>query len=90
MVFGMRYHGYHMGVTAENVASPNGIINRNDQDDFALSITNIKQKKLQKEGKFRNEDYSSFKKENISQNKFEADEHPRTGMNLTIKIFIKN
>ena len=74
------FHGYHMGVTAENVASK-WKINRNDQDDFALSSQN-KAEKAQKEGKFRNEIIPVFKKENSSQNKFEADEHPRTGMNL--------
>jgi acetyl-CoA C-acetyltransferase len=74
------FHGYHMGATAENVASK-WKINRKDQDDFALSSQN-KAEKAQKEGKFKNEIIPVFKKENSRQNKFEADEHPRTGMNL--------
>ena len=74
------FHGYHMGVTAENVAAK-WKINRKDQDDFALSSQN-KAEKAQKEGKFKNEIVPVFKKENSSQSKFEVDEHPRTGMNL--------
>ena len=74
------FHGYHMGVTAENVAAK-WKINRKDQDDFALSSQN-KAEKAQKEGKFKNEIVPVFKKENSSQSKFEVDEHPRAGMNL--------
>jgi acetyl-CoA C-acetyltransferase len=74
------FHGYHMGVTAENVAAK-WKINRKDQDDFALSSQN-KAEKAQKEGKFKNEIVPVFKKENSSQNKFEVDEYPRAGMSL--------
>ncbi len=74
------FNGYHMGVTAENVAAK-WKINRKDQDDFALSSQN-KAEKAQKEGKFKNEIVPVFKKENSSQSKFEVDEHPRAGMNL--------
>ena len=74
------FHGYHMGVTAENVAAK-WKINRKDQDDFALS-SQYKAEKAQKEGKFKNEIVPVFKKENSSQSKFEVDEHPRAEINL--------
>ncbi len=47
------FNGYHMGVTAENVASK-WQISRKDQDNFALS-SQQKAEKAQKEGKFKNE-----------------------------------
>ena len=47
------FNGYHMGVTAENVASK-WQITRRDQDDFAL-LSQMKTEKAQKEGKFKNE-----------------------------------
>ena len=47
------FNGYHMGVTAENVANK-WKISRKDQDDFALS-SQTKVEKAQKEGKFKNE-----------------------------------
>ena len=46
------FNGYHMGVTAENVASK-WEISRKDQDDFALS-SQLKAEKAQKEKKFEN------------------------------------
>ena len=74
------FNGYHMGVTAENVASK-WQITRNDQDDFALSSQN-KTEKAQKEGKFKNEIVPIYLKSNSKENKFEVDEHPRAGMTL--------
>ena len=47
------FNGYHMGVTAENVAAK-WQITRKDQDEFALSSQN-KAEKAQKEGKFKTE-----------------------------------
>ena len=47
------FNGYHMGVTAENVAAK-WQITREDQDGFALS-SQLKAEKAQKEGKFENE-----------------------------------
>ena len=47
------FNGYHMGVTAENVASK-WKITRKEQDDFALS-SQTKFEKAQIEGKFENE-----------------------------------
>ena len=74
------FHGYHMGVTAENVAAK-WKINRKDQDDFALSSQN-KAEKAQKEGKFKNEIIPIILKEKNNENLFEIDEHPRAGMTL--------
>ena len=74
------FNGYHMGVTAENVASK-WKITREDQDDFALLSQN-KVEKAQKEGRFKNEIVPIDLKLKNGDNKFEIDEHPRTGMTL--------
>jgi len=47
------FNGYHMGMTAENVAEK-WQITRKDQDNFALS-SQVKTEKAQKEGNFKNE-----------------------------------
>ena len=67
------FNGYHMGVTAENVASK-WQITRKAQDEFAL-FSQIKTEKAQRDGKFNNEIVSVL-------SKFETDEHPRAGMTL--------
>ena len=74
------FNGYHMGVTAENVAAK-WQITRKDQDDFALSSQN-KAEKAQKEGKFNNEIVPIVLKHKNVDNKFEKDEHSRVGMTL--------
>ena len=74
------FNGYHMGVTAENVASK-WQITRRDQDDFAL-LSQIKTEKAQKEGKFKNEIIPIVLKSKNGHNKFEVDEHPREGMTI--------
>jgi acetyl-CoA C-acetyltransferase len=74
------FNGYHMGVTAENVASK-WKITREDQDDFAL-LSQTKFEKAQKEGKFKNEIVPIDLKLKNGDNKFEIDEHPRVGMTL--------
>jgi len=74
------FNGYHMGVTAENVASK-WKITREDQDDFAL-LSQTKVEKAQKEGKFKNEIVPIDLKLKNGDNKFEIDEHPRAGMTL--------
>ena len=75
------FNGYHMGVTAENVANK-WKISRKEQDDFALSSQN-KFEKAQKEGKFKNEIVSVvLKSKNVKNNFFGIDEHPRVGMTL--------
>ena len=74
------FNGYHMGVTAENVASK-WKITREDQDDFAL-LSQTKVEKAQKEWKFKNEIVPIDLKLKNGDNKFEIDEHPRVGMTL--------
>jgi acetyl-CoA C-acetyltransferase len=74
------FNGYHMGVTAENVAAK-WKITREDQDDFALSSQN-KTEKAQKERKFKNEIVPIIIHDMNGKNQFEIDEHPRAGMIL--------
>ena len=74
------FNGYHMGVTAENVASK-WKISRKDQDNFALTSQN-KAEQAQKEGKFKDEIVSVVLKDKDTKNSFEIDEHPRSGMNI--------
>ncbi len=71
------FNGYHMGVTAENVAAK-WQITRKDQDDFALS-SQLKAEKAKKEGKFKDEIVPSIFE---GENKLNTDEHPREGMTL--------
>ena len=74
------FHGYHMGVTAENVAEKFQIT-REEQDKFALR-SQEKALKAQKEKKFE-EEITNFKiKTKTAESDFNNDEHPREGMNL--------
>ena len=66
------FNGYHMGMTAENVAEK-WQITRRDQDNFALS-SQIKTEKAQKE--------ENFKNEIVPIKKFQIDEHSRNGMTI--------
>ena len=74
------FNGYHMGVTAENVATK-WEITREAQDDFAL-LSQKKAEMAKKEGKFKNEIIPIILKAEGVKNKFEIDEHPRAGMTL--------
>ena len=74
------FHGYHMGITAENVAEKFQVT-RGEQDKFALS-SQEKALKAQKANRFKEEivNYKiKLKKAEIS---FDKDEHPRDGINL--------
>jgi acetyl-CoA C-acetyltransferase len=71
------FNGYHMGVTAENVAEK-WKITREDQDRFALS-SQLKAEKAQKENKFKNEIVPLSTDE---KKQFYFDEHSRAGMTL--------
>ena len=74
------FHGYHMGVTAENVATKYQVT-RQEQDKFAL---NSQKKALaaQKENKFK-EEITNFKiKSKKAEVNFNKDEHPREGINI--------
>ena len=74
------FHGYHMGVTAENVATKFQVT-RNDQDKFALA-SQEKAYKAIKEKKF-NEEIVNVKIESKKKSiNFDQDEHPREGVNL--------
>ena len=83
------FNGYHMGVTAENVATKWGI-SRKDQDDFALS-SQIKAEEAQKKEKFKDEIIPVILK---NKNQFEIDEYVRAGMTLDrlskLKTVFKN
>ena len=74
------FHGYHMGITAENVAEKFQIT-RAEQDDFALR-SQEKALRAQKESKFREEIVSLKIGTNKSEINFNKDEHPREGINL--------
>ena len=74
------FHGYHMGITAENVATKYQVT-RDQQDKFALS-SQQKALKAQKENKFKNEIVNFKIKSKKSEVNFNQDEHPRDGINL--------
>jgi len=75
------FHGYHMGVTAENVAAKYGIT-REEQDEFAFQ-SQQKAENAIKSGRFKEE----IVPVKIPQRKgdpilFDTDEHPRFGTTL--------
>ena len=74
------FHGYHMGVTAENVAEKFQVT-RDEQDKFALN-SQEKALKAQKENKFQDEIINFKIKSKKSEINFNKDEHPREGINL--------
>ena len=74
------FNGYHMGITAENVATKFQVT-RDQQDKFAFS-SQEKALKAQKENKFDDE-ISNFKiKLKKAEVDFNKDEHPREGISL--------
>ena len=74
------FHGYHMGVTAENVAEKFQVT-RDEQDKFALKS---QEKALQaiKKDKFKDEIINFKIKSKKADVNFCKDEHPREGINL--------
>ena len=74
------FHGYHMGVTAENVAEKFQIT-REEQYKFAFK-SQEKAKKAQKEDKFKDEIVNLKIKSNNSETDFNKDEHLRENVNL--------
>ena len=74
------FHGYHMGITAENVATKFQVT-RDDQDKFALN-SQEKALKAQKENKFKEEIISFKIKSKKNEINFNKDEHPREEINL--------
>jgi acetyl-CoA C-acetyltransferase len=72
------FKGYHMGITAENVAEKYGIT-RKDQDEFA-AWSQQKTEKALKDGKFKEEIVGvpiKVKKETVM---FDVDEYPKPGV----------
>jgi len=74
------FHGYHMGITAENVAEK-FIVTRDEQDKFALN-SQKKALKAQKENRFKNEIVAYKIKLEKTEINFNKDEHPREEINL--------
>ncbi|MAH89980.1 MAG: acetyl-CoA C-acyltransferase [Candidatus Pelagibacter sp.] len=74
------FHGYHMGVTAENVATKFQVT-RQEQDKFALN-SQLKAFKAIKENKFNEEIIKVKIKSKKSEIEFSKDEHPREGISL--------
>ena len=74
------FNGYHMGVTAENVAEKFQVT-REQQDKFALK-SQEKALKAQKENKFQEEIINFIIKSKKAEINFNKDEHPREGINL--------
>lgn len=72
--------GYHMGITAENVAEKFQVT-REEQDKFALT-SQEKALKAQKENKFNDEIINIKIKSKSSDLNFNKDEYPREGINL--------
>ena len=74
------FNGYHMGVTAENVAEKFQVT-REEQDKFALK-SQEKALKAQKENKFTDEIVNFKIRSKNAEIDFNKDEHPREGVNL--------
>ena len=74
------FHGYHMGITAENVAEKFQIT-REDQDKFAFK-SQEKALKAQKDGKFKEEIINFNIKSKKALIEFNKDEHPREATTL--------
>ena len=74
------FHGYHMGITAENVAEKFQVT-RDEQDKFAVK-SQEKAIKAQKENKFKDEIVNFKIKSKKAEINFNKDEHPREGITL--------
>ena len=74
------FNGYHMGVTAENVAQQFQVT-RKDQDKFAFN-SQTKALKAQKENKFDDEIIPFIIQSKKGSVTFKKDEHPREGISM--------
>ncbi len=74
------FNGYHMGITAENVAEKFQVT-RDEQDKFALN-SQVKAVKAQKNNRFKDEIIDFKIKSKKAEINFNTDEHPREGINL--------
>ena len=69
------FYGYHMGMTAENIAAKYGIT-RKEQDEFAL-LSHQRAMQAIKNGTFREEIVPVEVKQKKATKMFDTDEHPR-------------
>lgn len=69
------FYGYHMGITAENIAEKYGIT-RKEQDEFAV-MSHQRAMKAIKDGTFREEIVPVPVKQKRDTISFDTDEHPR-------------
>tara|TARA_A100001011_G_C14275841_1_gene829204 strand:- start:866 stop:2041 length:1176 start_codon:yes stop_codon:yes gene_type:complete len=74
------FHGYHMGVTAENVATKFQVT-RELQDKFAMNSQH-KALKAQKENRFKDEIVNFKLQSKKAEIDFKIDEHPRDGISI--------
>ncbi len=74
------FNGYHMGITAENVAQQFQVT-RKDQDKFAFD-SQTKALKAQKENKFKDEIIPFVIQSKKGSVTFKKDEHPREGISM--------
>ena len=74
------FHGYHMGITAENVAEKFQIT-REEQDEFSLK-SQEKALLAQSQGKFKSEIINLKIKSKKAETSFNKDEHPREGISI--------
>ncbi len=74
------FNGYHMGITAENVATKFQVT-RHQQDKFALS-SQTKTLNAQKQNRFKDEIVNFKIKSKDSEVDFNKDEHPRDGISI--------
>ncbi len=74
------FNGYHMGITAENVAQQFQVT-RKDQDKFAFE-SQTKALKAQKENKFNDEIVPFTIQSKKGNSIFKKDEHPREGISM--------
>ena len=74
------FNGYHMGITAENVATKFQVT-RDQQDKFALR-SQLKASEAQKKEKFNEEIVDLKIKSKNAEVHFNKDEHPRNGINI--------
>ena len=81
------FHGYHMGITAENVAEKFQIT-REEQDKFSLR-SQEKALLAQRQYKFKNEIINLKIKSKNAETNFNKDEHPREGISLDVLSRLK-
>lgn len=74
------FNGYHMGITAENIAEKWNLT-REMQDEFALN-SQLKTQKAMEEGKFKDEIVPVIIKSRKGEVIVDTDEYPKSGMTI--------